>query len=504
MNKIFQGKITVRQGKIIDFAEAGNFVQIETFNESYHFDNAYALPGFTDSHGHISGFGSKLNGLDLSNCLSAEECVEAAINNPKLRGDWIVGFGWNNELWKNNEFPDCKILDKYFPKTPVFLTRIDGHAVWVNSQALKIAGLAQFTANPEGGFIMKDKSGNLTGILLDNAIDLIKDLIPKYSDIQISENIITALNELAINGITSVHDMDVHPELLQIYRKLDAEMKLPIRIYSFVSGHKNEWLKHYIKPEFNNFFNVIGVKFYADGSLGSRTAAMLEDYSDKTGEKGIFLTSEEELHKKAKEALSMGFHVATHAIGDAANRMVIRIYNKILAQNSIDSNLKLRVEHAQHIHPDDQKLLVDSRIIASIQPIHCISDAETISEKRLGERCSYAYPWKSLFDIGARIISGSDFPIESHNPFIGIDALTKRIPYGRTLPWFDKEILDIDTAVNTYIHNPHGATNSDSKFGEIQKGFLADFVLLDKDIFTYPKTREIKVLATFVNGKRVF
>ncbi|MFH1051454.1 MAG: amidohydrolase [bacterium] len=504
MGTSFQGKLKVVDGKIMYVSKGKDFVQIDTNLQSYFFENAFALPGFSDSHGHIAALGSKLNGLDFLDCLSSEECIEKALKNPKQKGDWIVGFGWNHELWNIKEFPNNKILDKYFIKTPVCLTRIDGHAVWINSSALKAAKIDKFTPNPEGGIIEKDKSGNPTGILHDNAIDLVKDLIPKYTDSQLKENIQTALKELVRNGITSVHDMDVRPELLSIYRTFASKKELPLRIYTFVSGYKYEWLKHNIEPEYNDFFNIIGVKFYADGSLGSRTAAMLEDYSDKKGHRGIFLISDSELYSKANIALTMNFNVAVHAIGDAANRMVLQTFRKLLADASKNIVFKLRVEHAQHIHPDDQKIFNDGNIIASVQPVHCISDSATIAGKRLGERCNYAYPWKSLIENGAHLISGSDFPIESNNPLIGIDALTKRIPYGQTKAWYKEEILDIETAVNSYTCYPHLATSSNLQLGDIREGFLADIVILDKDIFTYPDTNKINVLGTFVNGEKVF
>ncbi len=504
METSFQGTIMVENGKIRNISNDKDFVQIDANEKSYFFGNAFALPGFSDSHGHIASLGSKLNGLNFSNCESSEECSILALNKAHKKGSWIVGSGWNNELWKNNVFPNKKILDTYFPKTPVCFTRVDGHAAWVNTTALKLADITKFTKNPLGGLIEKDKSGNPTGILHDNAIDLIKNIIPKYSISQLKENIQSALIELVSYGITSVHDMDVNPELIDIYRTLDNEKKLPLRIYSFVSGQKDEWFKNNIKPESNNMFSVVGVKFYADGSLGSRSAAMLEDYSDAKGKKGIFLIDEIDLYRKTSKAILKNLDVAVHAIGDAANKMVLNVFNNILKNNVVHSEQKLRVEHAQHVHPTDIVLFNDSRIIASIQPVHCISDAATISEKRLGERCSYAYPWKSLLENGGNLICGSDFPIESHNPLKGIDALTKRIPFGESKPWFKKEIVDIETAVNSYTCYPQSAISSDLLACNLKEGFFADIVILDKDIFTCSDVKKIKVLATFVNGERVF
>jgi predicted amidohydrolase YtcJ len=504
MGTSFQGIIKTEKGRIRYMKTIPGFVQIDSENNSFYFKNAFALPGFTDSHGHIASLGSKLTGLDLSACSDSEECAVSAWNNPKEKGNWIVASGWNQELWKKKNNPDKKILDKYFPDTPVCFTRIDGHAVWVNSKALKLAGINNLTKNPEGGLIEKDKSGNPTGILHDNAIDLIKKMIPDYSRNQIKKQIKIALKELVKYGITSVHDMDVNPCLIPAYNKLNDENKIPLRIYSFISGHKEEWLKNNISPQKRGNFNIIGVKFYADGSLGSRSAAMLNEYSDKKKHFGIFLTTEMELYSRIKKALSSNFHIAVHAIGDAANRMVLDTFQNILLVNKDFSRMKLRIEHAQHIHPDDYELFNDERIIASVQPIHCISDAASITEKRLGERCKYAYPWKSLYEQGVKLISGSDFPIESHNPLIGIEALTRRIPFGSKESWFPDEILDIDTAVKTYTDYPNLATETSSSLGKLKADYLADMVILDKDIYSYPEISKINILATFVDGKRVY
>jgi len=274
-------------------------------------------------------------------------------------------------------FPDRSILDSVFPNTPVYLTRIDGHTVWVNSKALEIAKINKFTPDISGGYIERDKSGNPTGILSDNAIDLVKNKIPRYSKKQLKKNIISAFSELINNGITSVHDMDVSPSLLDIYHELNERGQISIRIYAYVSGHYNEWLEHNLKQYKSEHFNIVGIKLYADGSLGSRTAAMLQPYSDKPGTKGIFLTSEEYLFRKSKKAIEQDFHVAVHAIGDAANRMVLKTYLKLYDNKIAEDNAVLRVEHAQHMHPDDLQYLKKYRrfrknglVIEQIMLIH--------------------------------------------------------------------------------------------------------------------------------------
>ncbi|MFC2130825.1 amidohydrolase [Bacteroidota bacterium] len=504
MHKSFQGNIVVRDGKIVTLSEGIGFVTIETDENIIRFENAWANPGFTDSHGHIAALGSKINGLNLSDALSAEECIEKSKQHKKFRSDWLTGKGWNNELWKNKKFPGKEILDDAFPDIPVHFVRVDGHAAWVNSLALKISGIDKFTLDTYGGIIERDKSGNPTGILHDNAIDLVKKQIPKYSKKQLKENIKTSLNELVKNGITCVHDMDVNPEFLEIYHELNETNEISIRIFSYVSGHNNEWLNYNVIPSFSRQLSIVGVKFYADGSLGSRSAAMLEPYTDAPNQKGIFLIDEEELLKRSTKALESGFHVAVHAIGDAANRFVLNTYRKLFEKRISDNNSVLRVEHAQHIHPKDLRLFDRYNIVASVQPVHCISDAATISEKRIGKRCEFAYPWKTLIDNGISFISGSDFPIESHNPFLAIDALTRRVPFGGVKSWFENEKLDISTAIDTNTVNPHEILKSETKNGELKKGFQADIVILNKNIYQDSEILNTHVMATIVDGKMMY
>lgn len=499
--KKFQGKIEIESGKIKYLEESSGFILIILDQKEYLFENAWALTGITDSHGHIAALGSKLSGLNLDDAKSSEECVEIISDFEPNRGEWLTGNGWNQELWKEKSFPDRSILDSVFPNTPVYLSRIDGHTVWVNSKALKIAKINKFTPDISGGYIERDKSGNPTGILSDNAMELVKNNIPQYSKEQLKKNIISAFYELINNGITCVHDMDVSPSLLDIYHQLNEEGQIPVRIYSYVSGHNDEWLKYNIKPYKSEHFNIVGIKLYADGSLGSRTAAMFEPYSDHSDTKGIFLASDDELFNKSKKAIEQHFHVAIHAIGDAANKMVLKTFSKLYDNNIAEDNAVLRLEHAQHIHPDDLKYFEKHRIITSIQPIHCISDAATISQKRLGNRSNYAYPWKSLIDAGAVFISGSDFPIESHNPFTGLDALINRIPFGLKKSWHDYEKIDIDTALNSYTSEPYSAINLEGISGTLKNGDIADMIIIDRDLFNTTDIKLTKIVAVLVDGK---
>ncbi len=503
LKNTMQSEIKIINGKIQSIKRIESGVKLIIDGKSYKYSNAYIYPGFVDSHGHIASLGSSVTGLNLNKAKSAEECVELCQNTNNFKGDWISGRGWNQEKWFKKELPTASILDDVFPDTPVFLVRVDGHCAWVNTEAMRRANINKFSKDSSGGHIARSKSGYPTGILFDDAIDLVKNKIPKYSKEQIKRNIIIATGVLAQQGITEVHDMDVNPSLIEIYKELSNEGSLPIRINSYISGHNEEWKIHHILPFHSKFYNVSGIKLYADGSLGSRTAAMIKSYTDDNDNKGMFLISNNELFKRAKLALEAGFDVAVHAIGDAANRMVLETYAHLFDNKIVDVNSILRLEHAQHIIPQDLQYFSKYPIVASVQPIHCISDVETITEKRIGTRINYAYPWKSIIDNGGILISGSDFPIEDFNVLSGIDAFVNRRPKNSQNSWFSNESLTINEAIKAYTLNPQNILGNQR--GEIKVNNDADLVILDKDVhkINNNEIKRTKIIATITAGKIV-
>jgi predicted amidohydrolase YtcJ len=504
--RIFQGTIKIKGGVIESLIPQSSKLRIilSDLGKEYDLGNSYAIPGLVDSHGHIAALGKKLNGLSLNDCQSAEECAIISSRHETSRGSWIVGIGWNQENWFDSAYPHKGILDEYFPDTPVYLMRVDGHTCWVNSKALKIAGIDGFTPDPAGGSIEKDKSGNPTGILIDNAFLLVKKHIPPNTFEQVESFILDAVNELSANGLTEVHDMDVAPELIPIYKKLNDERKLKIRIQSYITAQNDEYLKHNIQVYESNNFSVRGIKYYADGALGSHGAALLGPYSDRQSSKGLLLIDEGNLYEKARIGVQNGFQIATHAIGDAANRMVLNVYKKLRTEKIVKEKNILRVEHAQIVHPDDQKLFGEYDIIAAVQPIQCISD-RFMAPKRLGDRVSYSYPWRSLKKNGALILGGSDFPIESDNPFLGIDAFVNRRHHAEDNSWNDAELLSIDEAFDAYNHDAHKIIMQTQNRGEIKEKMLADICVIDHNPFqNKTDLKSLKPKAVLCNGEIAF
>ncbi len=492
----FVGTIYIEKG-IIKSTIPGDKLQIFSDGGLVFSGNGFAYPGLGDSHGHVTPLGMAHYELDLSNTTSAEECCSLALNHNFYKEGWIHGRGWNHELFNTPEFPDKKILDHYFPDIPVYFTRIDGHAAWANSKALEIAGISLNSTNPTGGEIVKDKSGNPTGIIVDNAMNLVLKHIPDWDTEQLSMFFNRACDLLSDSGLTSVHDMDVNPGLIKILAEVGAFEQIPLNVIAYVSAQNDEYPELEGGFQKNGRYIVRGVKFYADGALGSKGAALLNGYRDDRENKGLPLIDEENLYEKASCAIEKGFHVATHAIGDAANRLVINVYEKL--RKSYPEAI-LRIEHAQIVHPNDIHRMADLNIHAAVQPIHCISDAK-MAEKRLdNETLKRAYPWKSLLDAGVLMAGGSDFPIESYNPLLGTDAFVNRKPKGRPA-WYPDERISIASAIEAYTSNVNHICGAAST--AISAAQPANITILDNSLENTPtdKISAIKPLCTVINGK---
>ena len=487
------------------------------------------VPGLIDGHCHILGEGSALHNLNLVGTASAEEIAEIVKQRARelQPGQWIYGRGWDQNDWEVKEFPSASLLDRVAPDNPVYLTRIDGHAVWVNARAMDIAGIIPQTPDPEGGKIIRGGHAQPTGVFIDNAVDLIAKAIPELTDKDVEERLKLALNECARLGLTEVHDMGVDLQTIRLYKKLIDNGECPLRVYAVISGPREtgnrsiESGTHIPAETWNTYLNIgkeIGygngmltvraVKLYADGALGSRGAALLDSYSDDPGNRGLTVSSEADLETVCRQAAEKGFQVCTHAIGDRGNDIILNVYEKVLRSQPHPAALRWRVEHAQVLSQADIPRFAKLGVVPSMQPTHATSDMYW-AEVRLGhERVKGAYAWRSLLENGSIIIGGSDFPVEGVNPLWGIyAAVTRSDKSGYPEDgWYAQQKMTREEAVRSFSQwAAFGAFEEDLK-GTIEPGKWADLTVLSKNIMKVP-AREIlttDVEMTVVGGRTVY
>ncbi|HPO64320.1 MAG TPA: amidohydrolase family protein, partial [Candidatus Kapabacteria bacterium] len=291
----FQGQIELKSSKILSLKNQAGIVKILSNGKIIEYKNCWAFPGFVDHHCHLLALGTRQMQINLFGLKSLKECLNVVKSKIRNQNDWIRGWGWNQELWNNKDFPTKNVLDEIFPNSPVYLSRVDGHAAWVNSAALKIANITKDTPNLKGGAILKDEKGEPNGILIDNAMQLVKHLIPELSYLQKKKAVSIAISELVKSGITQIRNMDLSLEQFNLLEELENEGSLPIKVNSYLIAQEDEYLQYNIIPNKNErkMHHVVGIKLYADGALGSRGAALLEDYSDEQNQKGLLLLSDE-------------------------------------------------------------------------------------------------------------------------------------------------------------------------------------------------------------------
>jgi len=463
-------------------------------------NNGVLIAGFIDSHGHMAGLGDLLESLNFRGVKSTAAVAEmvrgAAQTRPK--GEWIKGRAWDQTEW-GGAFPTAEILDKAAPDHPIYLSRVDGHAAWVNTRALERADIQRQTPDPAGGKIYRDGSGKATGILIDRAQGLVASKIRARTPEQIERAISLAAQECVRFGITSVHDAGIGSGELAAYRSLILKGKLPVRVYAMIGGAGNLWNEYLKKgPELSEKLTVRSVKLVSDGAMGSRGAAFLQPYADDAKNSGLLILSGAEIEKIARQAIERGFQVNTHAIGDRANRTVLEAYKAVLGGKN---DRRFRIEHAQVVDPSDIKLFAENSIIASIQSTHATSDMRW-AESRLGKaRLAGAWLAQTFLAAGVPIANGSDFPVEETNPLLGFYAAVTRQdasgnPPGGFLP---KEKLTRDQALRSWTLGGAYAAFEEAEKGSIEVGKLADFVILSEDL-----TRTAEVRLTVVGGEIVY
>ncbi|HXG01720.1 MAG TPA: amidohydrolase [Bacteroidota bacterium] len=507
--------VAVRAGKIA--AVGGTDELRERFSAAQVIDlkGKPVYPGFTDAHAHLEGLGALLLNINLMDTRSVAEIQElvaerAAVVPP---GTWIRGRAWDQNRWPIKTFPTHDMLDSVTTSHPVYLKRVDGHAAWVNKEALDLAGITRDTPDPEGGKILRDARGEPTGVLIDNAVELVEAVMPPPSEAEMREAIEKAARECVRVGLTEVHDMGVELDVISIYKTLINERKLPLRLYVALAGAGPAWRQYAERgpevPSDDPRLTIRALKVYADGALGSRGAALIEPYSDDPTNRGLTLTSADSLRKLAEAALRSGFQLCVHAIGDRANHIVLNVFEDIARRDpSRFAAARFRIEHVQVLEPNDIPRFKRNGVIPSMQPTHCTSDMPW-AEERLGpERVKGAYAWRSLLETGASIAGGSDFPVESPNPLYGFYAAITRQDHNGMPPegWYPEQRMQRFEALKAFTIWPAYAAFEESIRGSIEEGKLADIVVLSNDIMKCDP-REIlgtTVVYTIVGGEIVY
>jgi predicted amidohydrolase YtcJ len=470
------------------------------------------LPGLVDAHAHLAGLGKALRQVDLVGSESVSEARERVrARQARTRpGAWIEGRGWDQNDWPVKEFPTHEDLAGT-EANPVYLRRVDGHAAWLNRRALDACGITAETEAPDGGRIIRDEAGNPTGVLIDNAMNLVEDVKPEPSFEERLDRYRTAIAECHRYGLTGIHDAGVGKENLEALRHLREKGELRFRVYVMLDSDEADFAEGFMRggPEIDpeHYLTVRSVKVYADGALGSRGAALLAPYADEPGNNGLMMHPREELLRRTMVGISNGFQVCTHAIGDAANRLMLDVYEE--AMDAVGpGDYRLRIEHAQVLSPEDIPRFSERGIIASMQPTHATSDMYWAGERVGTERLAGAYAWRTLLESGAVICCGSDFPVEGVNPLWGVHAAVTRQdqdgwPSGG---WYPDERMSVDEAVRGFTENAAFAGFEESFKGRLQVGMCADITIVNADPYkvSLRKLRNLKVTHTIVGGKVVF
>lgn len=461
------------------------------------------IPGIVEGHMHFLTEGQKLSEPDLG--LKPKEEILTIVAREALArepGQWITGRGWNNEVWPGRAWPGKEELDAAAPHNPVALTRVDGHSMWVNSRALREAGITRDMPDPPGGEIFRTPDGDALGILVDTPISRIWAAIPAPGEEKTREYYAKAQTELFSCGITSLVNASQTLQNHEFLKKAYEAGELAIRVYELLAAHKGQDIA-YLEQGGKPFTGLYGerltmraVKLIGDGSLGSRSAWMLRDYADRPGHKGNGRYTDEELLAILRRARDNGFQACVHAIGDAAARQAVTLMARALCEVPLPDH-RWRIEHFQTVTPDDMDKTVSLGVIPGMQTIHEVSDS-AMALLRLGpDRCARSYDWRGVIDRGGVFANGSDAPMERVNPFAGIHAALARIPQAARLT--REEALRSFTSWSAF------AQFAERRTGSLEPGKLADFAVLDRDIMTCPleDIPATRVLMTVVGGKRV-
>ena len=448
-----------------------------------------AIPGFEDAHVHLSNHGLALQRVDLGSARSLDEALAritvAAANLGE--GDWLLGWGWNHNIWSNPVKPTRHDLDRVVGRIPVMLRSKDGHSLWVSSETLRIAEITASTPNPAGGQILRDPAGEPTGILTERAHQLVERFKPEVSPGTMLEAARAAVADAAHLGVTSVHNCE-GPQAMAAFQRLAEKGELTLRIWHMIPlDDLPSALNLGLRTGFGNDLLKIGhVKMFADGALGSGTAEMLDPYEGRPDAWGVAATDSTDIYEAVSAAARGRLASAIHAIGDAANRRVLDVYERV-KQEGLGSGLRQRIEHVQLLSPNDLPRLAQLGVVASMQPIHATQDMD-MANSHWGARARWSYAWRSILDSGAVLAFGTDCPVETLDPLAGLyAAVTRQRPDGHPEGgWYSQEKLTLDQALYAYTMGSAIASGEEHLKGSLTPGKLADVVVLSHDIYGGP------------------
>lgn len=469
-------------------------------------DGNFITPGFIDSHVHLLMGGNSLLSVQLRNTNTKEEFIQriSSFSKELEPNQWIVEGNWDHTLW-GGELPSKEWIDEFTKDNPVAIYRMDGHMILANSAALKIAGIDRNTSKIENGEIVRNPDGTPTGILKSEAMYLVLNKIPSLTDSQKEKAIRSAQDYLHSNGVTSIHDVDSLGGL-EVLRKMYNNNELEIRVYSADPLYNWKSLSNKEKVDTKWLKNGL-LKGFVDGSLGSHSAAFQEPYSDKHEDSGILTANIDSLKTWIREADNKNLQITVHAIGDKANNTLLNTYETVIQSNG-SKDRRFRVEHAQHLNQNDISRFSDLNVIASMQPYHAIDDGRWAEDLIGPERIKTTYAFKSLIDAKTTLVFGSDWPVAPASPLLGIYAAVTRQTLDNKNPngWIPKQKINIEQALLAYTKNAAYSSFDEKIKGTLEKGKLADFIILSDDLTSIEpeKIKDVIVLQTYVGGKKVF
>ena len=500
-------------GRIVAFGSDDQILAIAaagTIRENL--DGKTVIPGLTDAHIHWEWTARALHQVNVfevpNKAVAIERVAEWTAKTPA--GQWVRGSGWFQDLWPDRAFPTAADLDSVSPYHPVYLTAKSGHAGWANSAALRLCGITSNTPDPDGGQIQRDANGQPTGILFENAMNLVADQIPSLSIHQIAEQMKTAQKLALAAGLTGIHDFD-QPSCFAALQLLREQGELGLRV---VKNINRQWLPAALDLGLrwgfgDDWMRIGGLKIFADGALGPRTAYMIEPYEGEPDNYGISTIDKEEMAELVSRASAAGLPSTIHAIGDRAVHDVLDVYEAVRKEESArgeaPASRRHRIEHVQIIHPSDAHRLAQLNIIASMQPIHATSDMKMADSYWGAERSKWAYNPRLQLDQRVVVVFGSDSPVDTFDPFKGIHAaVTRQRADGSPGQdgWYPDARITVDEAIRGYILGPAYAAGMENRLGKLAPGFLADLVVLDRDPYAISPAEllDVKVIATMVGG----